>query len=91
MDREIGSLAVGKKADIIAVDMQKPWCQPIRDPDVITTLVYNANGSDVTHVLVDGKIVVRDGRLATADQDEALREAQEVADRVWTDAAELFA
>jgi 5-methylthioadenosine/S-adenosylhomocysteine deaminase len=90
MDEHIGTLAVGKKADLIVVDMQNPWCHPVRDPDVITTLVYNANGSDVTHVLVDGKIVVEDGRLTTADQDEALREAQKMADRVWSDAAELF-
>lgn len=90
MDNEIGTLAVGKKADIIVVDMQNAWCQPVRDPDVITTLVYNANGSDVTHVLVDGRIVVNERRLMTADQDAVFQEAQKMADRVWNNAAELF-
>lgn len=90
MENEIGTLTVGKKADLIAVDMQTAWCQPVRDADVITTLVYNANGSDVTHVIVDGKVVVADRRLATADQDAAFREAQKMADRVWKDAAEIF-
>lgn len=91
MEDDIGTLTVGKKADLIVVDMQNAWCQPVRDADVITNLVYNANGSDVTHVVVDGKIVVNDRKLATADQAEVFREAQRVADRVWQDAAELFA
>ena len=90
MEDEIDTLAIGKKADIIVVDMQNPWCQPVHDADVITTLVYNANGSDVTHVLVDGKIVVDERRLMTADQDVVMREAQKMADRVWSDAAEIF-
>ncbi len=90
MDAEIGTLTVGKKADLIVVDMQNAWCQPIRDPDVITNLVYNANGSDVSHVLVDGKVVVDQRRLTTADQEVVFKEAQKMADRVWNDAAELF-
>jgi 5-methylthioadenosine/S-adenosylhomocysteine deaminase len=57
---------------------------------VITNLVYNANGSDVTDVLVDGRVVVADRKLTTADQVAVFAEAQRVADRVWNDAAELF-
>ena len=87
---QIGTLAVGKKADIIVVDMQKAWCQPIRDADVITNLVYNANGSDVTHVLVDGKILVEESSLRSADQHEMFREAQSQANLVWGAASELF-
>jgi len=90
MEDQIGTLTAGKKADVIVVDMQNAWCQPVHDPDVVTTLVYNANGSDVTDVLVDGKVVVEDRRLKTADQDAVFREAQKMADKVWTDAAELF-
>jgi 5-methylthioadenosine/S-adenosylhomocysteine deaminase len=90
MEQDIGTLTVGKKADVIVVDMQNAWCQPVRDPDVISTLVWNANGSDVQHVVVDGKVVVENRRLQTADQDLVFREAQKMADKVWTDAAEIF-
>lgn len=90
MDKDIGTLTVGKKADIVVVDMQNAWCQPVRDADVITNLVYNANGSDVTHVIVDGKVVVKERALMTADRDDMLREAQKVATHVWNEAAEIF-
>jgi 5-methylthioadenosine/S-adenosylhomocysteine deaminase len=90
MAKDLGTLEVGKKADAIIVDLSNAWCRPIRDEDIITNLVYNANGSDVTHVLVDGKVVVADRRLQTLDQDETLKQAQLVASRVWESAAELF-
>jgi cytosine/adenosine deaminase-related metal-dependent hydrolase len=90
MEKDIGTLTPGKKADIIAVDVQNAWCQPVHDDDIVTNLVYNANGSDVTHVFVDGKAVVKDRVLQTADRDEIFRDAQKVADHVWKEAAEIF-
>jgi 5-methylthioadenosine/S-adenosylhomocysteine deaminase len=90
MDADIGTLSKGKRADIILVDTKTAWCQPIREQDLITNLVFNANGSDVTHVVVDGKVLVEDRRLKSLDQDAVFSEAQKVASRVWEQASELF-
>jgi 5-methylthioadenosine/S-adenosylhomocysteine deaminase len=90
MEKDTGTLEKNKKADMILVDVQTPWCQPVRDEDIITNLVFNANGSDVTHVLVDGKVLVEGRVLKTLDQTEVMREAQAVASRVWREASHLF-
>lgn len=91
LDREIGSLEPGKKADVTLVDMRTAWCNPLRTHNLITNLVYNANGSDVSHVFVDGELLVEDGRLTRFDEAELIAEAQVVAERVWTAAEPLFA
>jgi 5-methylthioadenosine/S-adenosylhomocysteine deaminase len=67
---EIGSLEAGKKADVIVVDLQRPHVQPVGDDpaSVVTALVYATQASDVRHVFVDGRQLVREGRLTTIDQ-----------------------
>ncbi len=62
MDRAIGSLVPGKKADIIVVDTTKPHMQPMHNP--FSGLVYAAKSSDVSWVLVDGIVRVTDGELS---------------------------
>ena len=64
--------------------------QPVREADLITNLVYNANGSDVTHVFVDGRLLVEDQRLVRLDEEQAFREAQKAAEDVWNAAKNLF-
>jgi 5-methylthioadenosine/S-adenosylhomocysteine deaminase len=88
---EIGSLEPGKKADITLVDMRTSWCNPLRTENLVTNLVYNANGSDVAHVLVDGELLVDNGRLTRLDERELIAEAQAVAEDVWRRSAHLFA
>jgi len=61
MADDIGSLAVGKQADIIAIDLRKPHLVPLYDP--FSILVYNARGSDVALVMVAGEILVQKGCL----------------------------
>ncbi|SMC69466.1 5-methylthioadenosine/S-adenosylhomocysteine deaminase [Desulfocicer vacuolatum DSM 3385] len=58
LDRHIGSLVVGKKADLIAIDLRSPHLVPMYDP--FSALVYNARGSDVIHVMVDGVFRIKD-------------------------------
>jgi cytosine/adenosine deaminase-related metal-dependent hydrolase len=70
LDAEIGSLTVGKRADVIVVDAQRPHLQPLGDP--ITTVVMNAGPSDVDTVIVDGEVVKSGGRLVGAHADRAL-------------------
>ena len=76
LDREIGSLEVGKRADLIVVRTdglhQRPQ-NPATSP--YSFLVYSTKASDVETVLVDGKVVVRDGRVVTLDEAEVLRQA----------------
>jgi len=78
MDKEIGSIEPGKKADIILVNLMKPHIQPLSD--IFRTLVYCAKGSDVDTVIVDGRIVVRHGKLLTIDEEELLRKVMKIAE-----------
>jgi len=83
MEDQIGTLEVGKKADIILLDVTTPWCCPIRTENFITNIVFNANDSDVTDVFVDGKPVMQDREIKTVDRAAVLRECQERAQRLW--------
>ncbi len=61
LDRQIGSIEKGKQADIIIVDVDKPHMVPMYDP--FSSLVYSAKSSDVSMVMVDGILRVREGKL----------------------------
>ena len=74
IDGEAGSLEPGKKADLILVDMLSPYLTPTLDP--LTSIVLYATPADVDTVLVDGRILKRDGRLTTLDRARVLTEAQ---------------
>ncbi len=73
----VGSLEVGKRADVIAVSRRAPHVQPWHD--AVANLVYAARGSDVTTVFVDGTLVVRDGRPAHLDAERILAEGMRAA------------
>ncbi len=74
-ENEIGSLEVGKRADIVFVDTRRLHNIPFYDP--VTTLVYSANDSDVTHVMVEGDFLVRDGKVLILDEQELIEECQQ--------------
>ncbi len=61
LDKSIGSLNAGKKADIVIIDTDKPHLVPMHNP--FSTLVYSVKGSDVRDVIVDGKIIVLNGKI----------------------------
>jgi cytosine/adenosine deaminase-related metal-dependent hydrolase len=63
---EIGSLEAGKRADLAIIDIRAPHCQPA-GADPHATLVYCARASDVTDVIVEGKMIVRGRKLLTLD------------------------
>jgi 5-methylthioadenosine/S-adenosylhomocysteine deaminase len=75
LDKEIGSLEVGKKADIIILDLNRPHLQPIYN--ITSHLVYSATGADVRDVIIDGQLIMQDRKLLTLDENEILRKAQE--------------
>jgi 5-methylthioadenosine/S-adenosylhomocysteine deaminase len=78
LDRQIGSLEPGKRADIVTLDMRVPHLQPWHD--IAATLVYSAKGPDVRHVWVDGRWVVRDRRPRDLDIDDVYAHVE----RIWT-------
>lgn len=70
----IGSLEVGKFADMVLLDLRRPHAVPMFDP--LTHLVYSANKSDVRHVFLGGEQVVRDGKLTRLDIADTLAEVE---------------
>jgi 5-methylthioadenosine/S-adenosylhomocysteine deaminase len=76
----IGSLEVGKKADIIVVDTYQPHLVPMYNP--FSHLVYAANGNDVRHTIINGRLVMEDRGLLTLDLDEVIAHAKEKAVKV---------
>lgn len=69
---ETGTLEIGKKADMILVDLNKPHLQPTHN--IMSLLAYSANGSDVNTTIVNGKILMRDRQLLTIDEEQLFRE-----------------
>jgi 5-methylthioadenosine/S-adenosylhomocysteine deaminase len=78
---EIGSLEVGKKADLTFIDLQTPAMRPLIR--LTSNLVHYGHPGIVKSVMVDGRFVLRDGRILTVDEPALLREADEVTRRVW--------
>jgi 5-methylthioadenosine/S-adenosylhomocysteine deaminase len=79
---EIGSIEVGKRADLILLNLEGAHTTP--RPDLISTVVYAAQPSDVETVLIDGQAVMRDRQLTTLDEQAVLRDANEEAARLVT-------
>lgn len=80
MEDRIGSLEVGKRADLILVDLEAPHMVPRYD--LYSHLVYAAKASDVTHTLVDGRVLMRDRKLLTVDFEATRAEARRYAEQV---------
>jgi len=76
MERQIGSLAVGRKADVIVIDLDQPHLIPLYN--VPSHLVYAARGGDVVHSVINGRVVMRDRRLLTIDEHEVLAAMREI-------------
>ena len=80
LDDEIGSIEVGKKADLVLLDTKRPEWRTIFNP--VNTLVYNADGRSVHTVIVDGRVVVEAGRPLFVDEWELIQKVQEIGERL---------
>ncbi|MCG9534785.1 amidohydrolase [Providencia huaxiensis] len=80
MEDKLGSLEAGKLADIIVIDTKSPNMVPMYSP--YASLVYGANGANVRHTIVDGKVLMQDRQLLTADEGTIIKEAQDFANKV---------
>ncbi|HYO80311.1 MAG TPA: amidohydrolase [Bryobacteraceae bacterium] len=75
LEKEIGSIEKGKRADLIFINIAAPHAQPMYD--VYSALVYALKGSDVQHVMVNGSLVVRDRKVLTIDENMVLKRAEQ--------------
>jgi 5-methylthioadenosine/S-adenosylhomocysteine deaminase len=80
MEREIGSLEPGKRADLIVLANDAPWAQP--SYDVYAHLVYALKGSDVVTSVVNGRVLMEDGRMLTLDVAEIAARARQYREQV---------
>jgi 5-methylthioadenosine/S-adenosylhomocysteine deaminase len=83
LSKEIGSLEIGKKADLVMVDLRKLHCTPFTGSNIYAQLVYQARSFDVTLTMVDGKVVFENGRLTTMDEQEVIQKANQIIKRVY--------
>lgn len=81
LEREIGSLEPGKRADMVAFDFRRPHLVPCVNP--VGNLVHVGQGHDVEHVWVDGVQVVDSGRPTQADLDAILQDARNASAALW--------
>ncbi len=77
----IGSLEVGKKADVVVVDLDSPFMMPVHK--VPSALVYNARASQVDTVIIDGQIVMRNKQITVVDEKAVLARARTVSDKLF--------
>jgi 5-methylthioadenosine/S-adenosylhomocysteine deaminase len=77
LEDRIGAIAPGMQADIALVELRRPHLTPLHN--VVSHLVYSARACDVTTVLVSGRVVVREGRVTTVDEDEVMAQAARAA------------
>ena len=77
LEEIVGSLQVGKRADVILIDFSKPHLTPSHNPHA--NIVYSANGSDVDTVIVNGKLLMQARHVKTLDEEEVLQKGQQTA------------
>lgn len=89
LEKDIGSLEVGKKADFVVVDPTGLHCAPFDSSqileggvDPITTVVFSCSGADVDKVIVDGEVLVDGGRLVRHDEHQIRDESQRTIRRI---------
>lgn len=77
MEKEIGSIEVGKKADLVLLDFNKPHLTPYRHP--LSHIVYSAQGGDVDTVICNGQMLMQDRQVLILDEREVMLQAEEAA------------
>ncbi len=78
---DLGRIAPGARADPVVVDLGRPHLAPVFDP--IKSLVWHAHGGDVVAVLVDGEVLVADGRPTRMDEAAVRAEAAGAMEKIW--------
>ncbi len=84
LEKEIGTIEVGKKADLITVVLGKPHLVPLYNP--MSTIVYSASGADVKDVIVNGRVLMKDRTFTALDAEEVMAKVQEISEKIRTNA-----
>jgi cytosine/adenosine deaminase-related metal-dependent hydrolase len=77
LEDEIGSIEVGKKADLAIVDLNRLHALPASNTNIYSRLVYEARADDVRTTIVNGRVLMRDRELLTIDEEEVKRQAEQ--------------
>ena len=80
MEKEIGTIEVGKKADLIFIKNDKLHLCP--ENDVCSNIVYSANGADVDTVIIDGKIIMQNRKLININEKNVMKQVKKIAKRL---------
>jgi 5-methylthioadenosine/S-adenosylhomocysteine deaminase len=80
IDKRVGSLEPGKKADVIVIDTRKPHLTPMYNP--ISHVVYAARGSDVSTSIINGRVMMENGKLLSLDLEKAMADVNQIADEI---------
>ncbi len=80
LEGEIGSIEIGKRADLTLFDLNEVRTTPCPDP--VSTIVYAAEASNIRTVIIDGQTVMRDRRLTTINEQDVTRDAREMSARL---------
>ena len=81
IDSEVGSLEVGKKADIIIIDLNKPHLCPVHN--IYSLLAYSVNGADVETTIIDGNVVMENRNILNVNEQEVMNECERVKRRLF--------
>jgi 5-methylthioadenosine/S-adenosylhomocysteine deaminase len=80
MKPDIGSLEVGKTADVVILDLHRPHLTPLYN--IYSHLVYSAGGSEVDSVIINGKLVMENREILTVDEDQIIDKANKFAEKI---------
>ncbi len=83
----LGTLEVGKRADILVIDTQRAHLVPAGR--IVSAVVHSGHPGDIESVMIDGRFVMRDRTVLTMDEDAIIREADAVGRRVWSQVLEV--
>jgi len=83
LEKEIGSIEAGKKADITLISLKHPRLRPFtKYHDPVSTIVYATQSSDVDYTIINGKIIVDKGKVMTINEDEVVKKMDKIVEKL---------
>jgi cytosine/adenosine deaminase-related metal-dependent hydrolase len=81
LQKQLGGLAVGKKADLLVINTLRPYLVPAGR--LVSAVIHSGHPGDIESVMIDGQFVVKNNKVLTLDEDAIVREADKVSRRIW--------
>jgi 5-methylthioadenosine/S-adenosylhomocysteine deaminase len=91
LDDDIGSLKVGKIADVITLNLSLPHFTPIINKpfsNLVSNLVYSSKGNEIDNLIIAGKLVMNDGKFPQIDEESIIKEANKRAQHLFEEASD---